>query len=773
MANAENQQTLIGILVDLRPFDSGWAIGVLRTEFVDHRIVGNALTGLKVGMEYILTGKTVHHPRYGRQFEARVAEIHLPISSVALEKHLCRHFKGIGPTTARKIVDWYSTNDSLEVLRNSLIYDPQSINFSHITNRTISTEDETSRKDLAFRDFSVRLKAIPEIHVNVIKRLAENYLERIGETQPIHDAWTLYQMNPFAPLFKVGHYAFKSADRVRALIGMAEDHPYRLAALVASAIHDGCGQEGHAYLSHPQLLEKIAQLDPRIDASAAVACALQNNEPIVVSEGPRYYPTHLSIAEKNLARLLAIRRRTPINPIFSGNREAAQAAIRVAEGDMGNGFKLDDSQRAAVLGILLSTSSVHTITAGPGCGKTAIMEIVSRIIHHHRHVLFAAPTGKAAKVLTARISHIGLLYASTIHSLLEPNPLGGFSRDATDPINCDVLVVDEGSMIDLELANSLFSATRPETHVIVLGDVAQLPSVGPGEVLDDILKITGFDHHRLTRTHRNQGGLLEVVRMAGNGECDGIDRPDVHFAGALPDASPDSIATVLNLYGQALTLEEGDFSAVSLLIPRRKGQIDTPGWNTTYLNHQLRERYNPLGEKLPGTTWRVGDRILIRKNSLITQPERVHPVTGQRESRSEQVVNGDTGVITGYLMDNDANQPRIKHMTLLLDDSRQIIYTSDLFEELSLAYAMTVHAAQGSEYRRVIFLCTGGAPNFMHRSIVFTALSRAKHKLTIFGELSQLRRVCKRGRPARNSGLVEEGAYVYRQMIQESQHAQP
>jgi exodeoxyribonuclease V alpha subunit len=279
-----------------------------------------------------------------------------------------------------------------------------------------------------------------------------------------------------------------------------------------------------------------------------------------------------------------------------------------------------------------------------------------------------------------------------------------------------------------------------------------------------------FDHHQLTKTHRNDGGILEVVNNAGAGVLANPQqiRSDVKFITTLPDPNPNSVHEVLTEFDQALAAVNGDFASVGLMVPRRKGDANTPGWNVTYLNAVMRERYNGSGQKIAGTIFRVGDRVIIRKNQTIDQPD--NEVGFPQDP--EFVVNGDTAFIRDFEMKSkvdvnadDSSVGTLKSLTLELDDERIIHYPANALDALSHAYAITVHAAQGSQYRQVICLCVNGSANFIHRAIYFTAFSRAQQRLVIIGQEEVIRSTIRRLPPPRHTYLVERvgSAYVPRQ----------
>lgn len=567
-------------------------------------------------------------------------------------------------------------------------------------------------------------------------------------------------------------------------LGFPNDAIPRIAALATYALDEGCNSDGHSYLGTEDFKEKIAKIDPFVSVRSAIVAAQQMGEPIVYEDGRFYLEKYLN-AERELAVNFAERLKVAGMPLCGSSEDRLQNAILHEAGNIG--LDLDDSQCRAVFGILTSDKTIHSITAGPGCGKTAIMEVVAGILGDSKNIGFCAPTGKAAKVLAARVATVGAT-ATTIHSMLGVEAgTTRFIHDSSNLLPFDLLIVDETSMVDLQLMHALVSAVRRDAHIVFLGDSQQLPSVGPGSCLADILKLP-FDHYWLSKTHRNCGGIHAVVRQAGRGvfeplslTCAATDASvsdpvtqddfleslvapdvaepvpfrDVIFHPGLPEASDASMQMLLRNYDAELRAVNGDFSQVGLLIARRKGDPCNPGWNTTYVNHLLRETYNGNGQKIPGTSYNTNDRIIIRKNLILSQGAG----EGGHDSGVESVVNGDTGYVRGFVTweigeSDEFSAGTVKYLVLELDDGRTIKFDAEHLGCLDLAYAMTVHSAQGSEYKRVISVAVNGAPNFIHRGILFTAWSRAKAQLRIIGDAKAVASILRRSTPTRHSYLV-------------------
>jgi exodeoxyribonuclease V alpha subunit len=733
-----------GVLASLSVYNQKWGRGSMRLD--DGRrltCVGEALATLAAGNRYRFEGQLLDHPRYGRQIAVASAAIDLPASGDALVAHLVANYRGCGEATAKKLVAHYG--ERLDDLREILIERPAALDFSVVTRRRVKALDTQDTASLILRELSGRIGSAG-IGAAVLRRLAEWLLPAAGDAEPVRQAWQRFAADPYAPLRQVDGYAFPVADRIALdCLGLPRDFRPRLAALAAFALSDGCERNGHSFLDDATLAQRIVAWDAQVDAREAIDAALESGTPLVREDG-RCYPRHLYHAEVMLARHLARRALAIATPISTLAPIELDAEIASAEAGMGTGFALDAEQRAAILGVLSSTHTLHTITAGPGCGKTALMEVLAHVARE-RTILFCAPTGKAAKVLAARVARHGRT-ASTLHSLL--GVVDALAADKPRHLVADIVVVDESSMLDLSLARTLFDALPSGCHLILLGDTGQLPSVGPGDVLQCLLKLPG-DHHQLHRAHRNDGGILELVRQARDGDIACRDLPGVRFLRGLPAPDEAGLAPVVDAYLDAAA--RCGLERIALLMPRRKGDPGAPGWNTTYLNEALRQRLNPHGQRIPGTPLRIGDRVLIRRNLMLDAEDGGEPGS---------VVNGDTGRIEAHAC--DAQGRNVLYLELLLDDGRRIRFPGGALEALALAYALTVHAAQGSEYREVIVVMTGGSPAFVHRAMLTTAFSRARDRLTVLGDAALIHAVCARPAPPRHAQLIERTLASLRKM---------
>lgn len=736
---------LSGTLISLRVFNN-WGLGTFVTdEGHYHTVVGAALVGLGDGIRYVIRGQKKIHATHGEQIEVFSALPDVKAKRGPLIRFLMDNFKGCGDKTATRVVEWYQENSTLEELRTLLIETPWLLAESPpMQGKNVEFQDDTgvTIEVRVYRQLAVHLGG-HGIADNVLRRLATYlYARNNREKDPVGSSWASLASDPYSPMLVVDGYGFATADSIGRQLDIPADAPCRLAVLIHHILHRASEDEGHVYLPMSALKARFVAMAPGINFLMALNCAFEANIPLVEEDG-RYYLQYLYEAERYVAMRLKDMLQPDAQPIYLGVDSGLEMAIGQAEFVVGERFRLDDSQRGALLGMLRSKQRLHTLTAGPGCGKTAVMEVFVQVATRH-NVRFAAPTGKAAKVLTSRIAAFGHS-ASTIHVLLEPSSEDGFAfkRNEENPLGTRVLVIDETSMQDLLLMAAVLRALPDDAHLILLGDIDQLLSVGAGRVLEDIL-VMPADHHRLHTTHRNRGGILELVQSIREGRfMVPPGAPDVSMFGDPGDPERD-FDIVAGRYLEAI--EQFGIEHVGFLIPRRKGRADTPGWNTTYANARLQATLNPNGARVIGSSLRLDDRIIVRRNLTLKQKNDLTD-----EETVEVVVNGDTGWLQHATYKSDGS---LDELTLKLDDDRIIQFPGQDIEMLALAYCTTVHAAQGSEYRHVILMVQGGAPGFMNRKILYTAASRARNHLSIFGHPATLATVAARMAPHRFSWLA-------------------
>lgn len=772
-----------------------WAIGTLLTaDFKNIKVVGAALVDLVEGGEYELRGRTKVHPIHGESVEVLSAAPYISPNKSALVRFVWKNYKGIGPARAERFVNeaigkGKDQPQALEALRQQLLHRPWELDLTSVAKNatfqpagTPEGEDESTSAAMALyvqRDLALRLGGIEGLRDSVIKALARHLCEQAEQAEPDNSkgarpkqavldpdlpakCWSLLSKNPYAPIGEVEGYGFGTADQIGRSLGIDPLDPNRLAALVAYAMKAACERTGHSFLFDSQLHDAVARVDARAGPDVAIESAMKLNKLVCCTDfaGPaRYYEPKLLQIELHLARGVArlCERATPLiadeSPAAVGERvKKASATILKGRGE------IDESQLNALVGILCSSVRLHTLTAGPGCGKTALMEILCAVLKD-KSFTFMAPTGKAAKVLSNRLTSVSQS-ASTIHSRLRGSGAADFMINEFEPMTEDIAVVDESSMLDLALADAVVRATGAGQHLILLGDPDQLPSIAQGNVLQDLLRVDSVDHHRLTTTHRNRNGILRLVQEVRSGSitCNNLD--GVTFSHGLGDAQNqfDALAT-----RYLDSVNEHGFARTAFLMSQRKGDVNTPGWNTTWFNSKLQQLCNPEAEKIPGTRLHVGDRIIIKANMSVPRAgqapaRRNHDADedgGDESEQEERVVNGDTGEI--LMFEREVGNPRnlgAKFVRLHLDDGRQVDFPGQALEALQHSYALTVHAGQGSEYANVMMVATAGVPSFINRSMFYTAQSRPRLSLYIHGNDADIKKIVATPAPARQSALI-------------------
>lgn len=791
-APVEAAQSVVAVLERLTIYGD-WAVGFARDEErTSIKITGQALVDLVEGAEYEFRGRPSYHHQHGEGFAVESVVPYVRPDRRSICKFLVRNFKGLSEGKANKFIDTALSGlereedraSALEALRQQLLTAPWSVDLTSVSRKAEFKKDETASPALAFlhRDLQTRLAAVPGMRDNVLKLLAGHLLAREAasavrssdnplvassnlDPRLLEKCWARLIQDPYEPMPHVPGYGFASADAIGAAANIPRDAPERLRALVLHALDEGCNRSGHAYLSHNQLVRAIEQVDRQVPTAKAIAHGLEAE--LIERDDEfgekRYYTPELLDTERSLAERIAQMCR-PGKPMTKAPRDKVLAKIKEVTRQVAPHLThgLDESQLEAMVGVLTSPKRLHTVTAGPGMGKTAIMEILTCVLKS-REFVFCGPTGKSAKVLNNRLSKHGRV-AATVHSTLQGSGRKDFQVNEENPLGADILVLDESGMADNDIADGVLAAAK-DMHVILLGDPDQLPSVSPGQFLKDVLSLDGPDHHRLTTTHRNGGGILEVIDQVRNGYIDCIDREDVRFSHRLGEPALE-FPTVAQQYVEAV--RRHGFENVILLIPKRQGEPNTPGWNTTYANATLREMCNPNAEKLPGTArLHVGDRIIIRANMKVPlagtggrqQESSADEDSDECKSNEVRVVNGDTGTIVSWsAYRHKAGQPKragAQFITLRLDDGRTVDFPGSATEMLQHSYALSVHSGQGSEYAHVIAVCPPASRNFVNRPMLFTGLSRGRSMLEIHGEDNDLRAVAATPAPSRNSALTQ------------------
>ena len=686
------------------------------------------------GEEIKVTGAWKRHPRYGLQFQVDHWEKIDPSTIEGIEKYLGSGLiKGIGPTYAKRLVAAFGT-ETLRVLSEQPLRILDVDGIGEVRARRIMEAWQAQR---GMQDVMVFLQG----H-GVGASLALRIYRVFGA-----DTIAQVRENPYALARQVHGIGFLLADRLAHHIGIRGDFPLRVQAGVLHVLRESA-ERGHCYLPLNGLAKTACELlavdDERIDI--AVEKLAERNEVVLQDQpdrrGTRVYLVELFEAEKHVADALARLLSTPsflqserLRP-WEKDKSGARGAIDLLSGSLFSDMplELDEEQIDAARRAL--NEKAFIITGGPGTGKTTLLMSILTVLRRARVTFaLAAPTGRAAKRMTESTGEAAL----TLHRLLEYNPReGGFQRHEDNPLQVDVIIVDEASMVDLTLMDHLLRAVEPHTHLILVGDVDQLPSVGPGSVLKDFIDSNAVPVAVLKRIFRQDRQSLIVVNahrilQGQNLEfADARERRDFDFMAR--ESEDEILETIKELLRERipawLRLRPDEIvQSVQLLTPMHRGML-----GTIQLNRELQALLNPIGEGLErgGTTLRVRDKVMQLRNNY-----------------DKGVFNGDLGRIVS--IDRDDGKIQVDF------DDKRVAYEADEWDEISLAYATSIHKSQGSEYPVVILPLHTSHYMMLYRSILYTAVTRGKSLVIVVGSRKALGMAIRNVRVEnRNTGLKEK-----------------
>lgn len=687
-------------------YENGYAVLRLRCQDGQTVTVVGTIPLPAVGERLMVTGKWSNHSSYGRQFEAEFLERLLPQTTAEILSYLSsRIFKGIGPRMAGRIVEHFGEETLLVMEREPL----RLAEVPGITPERAKNLGEEFRLRSGMRQL-MEFFALHQLPAELAVRTYKVY----GE-----DAVSLLYDDPYLLMDEQLQAPFGAVDRFAIALGVAGDDPRRVEAGILFELHYN-ESAGHSFLPEDKLVAATAQLlSVGEDAVTQAVNRLEEAERLVrqtlAGIGVVYLPRLFEAEAYSARRLLAFAQSvfpTPKN-LKAMMRRAAQ------EADVTYSRQQEEAIReAAQSGILL-------ITGGPGTGKTTILKgIVSIFGQMQLHCVLAAPTGRAAKRLTEVVGE----EASTIHRLLEANidkHTGEmfFTRDEDNPLKADAIIVDEMSMVDVQLLSSLLRAIPEGKRVILVGDPDQLPPVGPGFPFGDMLRSGALNAVRLTEVFRQaQESLIVMNAHAVNAgqmpQLRDVSR-DFFFQRCR---SEDAVCqTVAQLCATRLPNNRGiPAEQIQVLTPTRKG-----GAGTVNLNRLLQSTLNPPSPEkkernFGDFSFREGDRVMqIRNNYDIMWKSADGSTVGAG------IFNGDVGTIRTI-------DHALETVTVVFDD-READYDFTQLGELEPAYAMTVHKSQGSEYRAVVLVAWNGSPYLLNRSVLYTAITRARELLIIVG----------------------------------------
>ena len=660
-----------------------------------------------------LTGEYVNHNVYGTQLKVSSHVVKEPEDLVSIERYLgSGAVKGVGAALAGRIVKKFK-EDTFRIIEEEPERLAEVKGISERKAREIAEQVE-EKKDM--RKAMIYLQKY-----GISTRLAAKIYQYYGMR-----VYKVLEENPYQLADNIEGVGFKTADEIAARIGIHTDSDYRIKSGLFYTLQQAVG-EGHIYLPEEVLVRRAGELlGVEIQDVSKHVMDLCIEKKTVMKEGEdgiRIYPAHYYYLELNTAKMLH-----DLNIDCEMPEDMMERRLRKVEEN--EQIELDEMQHKAVIESI--KHGLLVLTGGPGTGKTTTINTMIRFFDSEgMSILLAAPTGRAAKRMTEATGY----EAQTIHRLLEVNvnpeetdSAGGFMRNRQNPLEADVIIIDEMSMVDLPLMHALLSAVVPGTRLVLVGDVDQLPSVGPGSVLKDIIISECFPVVTLTRIFR-QAGESDIVVNAHKinaGEPVVLDNKSRDFFFLRRQDADTIIGVAIMLIQKKLPGYVGaQPSEIQVMTPTRKGLLGVERLNTIlqrYLNPQDPKKAE---QEINGRLFREGDKVMQIKNNYQLEWE-VTTKFGLTVDKGVGVFNGDMGVI------REINQ-YTENIEVEFDEGRRVKYGFDAVEELELAYAITVHKSQGSEYPAVIIPLLQGPRLLYNRNLLYTAVTRAKKCLTIIG----------------------------------------
>lgn len=706
-----NEEVISGYVdhIVFRNNDNGYTVMVMICDEEELTCVG-IFSDIAEGECIEAHGEYTDHPTYGRQFAVKSFVEKAPQDELAIERYLgSGAIKGIGIALAARIVRRFK-EDTFRIIEE----EPERL----AEVKGISQRKAMEIADQANEKRDLRQAMIFLQQYGISTTLAVKIYNTYGQ-----EVYSILKENPYRMADDVDGVGFRTADEIAARVGIRTDSDFRIRSGIQYALLQA-SNEGNTYLPMPELTQRasaLLEIEPEYIEKHYMNLAMDRK--IImrqVDDVTQIYASAFFYMEANTATMLK-----QLDATFDVPDIEIEARLRQIEKQ--TKMDLDEHQVEAVKEAV--RNGVLVITGGPGTGKTTTINTIIKYFESEGMDIFlAAPTGRAAK----RMSETTGFEARTIHRMLELNGgvegNAGFERNEQNPLETDVIIIDEMSMVDISLMHSLLKAIVAGTRLILVGDVNQLPSVGPGNVLKDIIDSKLFHTVMLTKIFR-QASTSDIIVNAhkiNRGEPVELDNKSMDFF-FLKRYDADKIINVtLQLILQKLPKFVGaSMMDIQVLTPMRKGLLGVERLNTVlqmYLNPPDKRKK----EKEHGTTlFREGDKVMQIKNNYQLEWE-IRSKYGLCIDKGTGVFNGDTGIIEEI---NDFAET----VTVCFDEGRMVEYPFKLLEELELAYAVTIHKSQGSEYPAVVIPLLTGPRMLMNRNLLYTAVTRAKKCVTIVG----------------------------------------
>ena len=690
--------------------DTGYVVSKINLEREIINAVG-IVPFMKEGQNVKLKGEWVIHKQFGKQFNIEEYEEILPDSIKGIERYLSTGIvKGIGPITAKRLVERFKEK-TLEVLDNDIdkIKGVEGIGQKKFEIIKESYNEQKELKDiiLYFQGHGMTTNQC----IKVYKAFGANARDIVAN-------------NPYILSDEIAGIGFITADRIAKSIGIEPTSQFRIQSGIIYILNQ-FSSSGNTYMPKDELVKETIKLlgatNELVDG-ALYNLTVDSRVKVEKIDGVDsvfalpYYYCELGVTNRIIT--LSLENFRSIN---------ADVEFEVGVFEKKNNMKFADSQKEAIVGAF--ENGIEIITGGPGTGKTTIIKAIIEIYENNNmKVVLGAPTGRAAK----RMSESTGREAKTIHRLLEmgvnDDGKSYYKRGENEPLEADVIIIDEASMIDVMLMNSLLKAIKLGTRLIIVGDVDQLPSVGAGNVLKDLIESNFIKVVRLRDIFRQGQESLIVVNAhkINNGEMPVLNRRDGDFFFENKEDVNEILRTIIDLINRRLpnyNKKWDNFRDIQILTPTRKGALGVQN-----LNNQLQEVLNPKAKhkkekELKEIIFREGDKVMQTKNNYSLKWVRIN---GDGDNEGVGVFNGDMGYI-------ESINEEEKNITVIFDDERRVVYDYVYLDELELAYAITIHKSQGSEFKVIITPAFMGSPFLMNKNLLYTAITRAKELVVVVG----------------------------------------
>ncbi|MGL4990632.1 MAG: SF1B family DNA helicase RecD2 [Sarcina sp.] len=691
--------------------ESGYTVIKIRDLANVYTAVG-LTPNVKEGQNLKLFGNWISHAQFGRQFKIEQYEEILPTSKEGIERYLSSGIiHGIGPVTAKKIISKFGEK-TLEVLDNDInkLKEVEGIGKKKLQIIIDSYNEQKELKNISlfFQNHGISMNQTLKIY----KKYGNMSIDVVKE-------------NPYILCEEITGIGFKTADKIAQSLGVEKKSIFRIQCGIAYIINKFCAS-GNTYMPQNELINEAIELldvDKSVIEENIINATLDNKIKVEIIDGQEgvftipYYYSELGITNKILT--------LAISNFQNVNVDIEELINRF---ESFNNINFARLQKEAILGAF--SNGIEIITGGPGTGKTTIIKAIIDIFEQCKmKVVLAAPTGRAAK----RMSESTGREAKTIHRLLEMVVADSeeekiFQKIDSEPIEADVVIIDEASMIDVALMNNLLKSIKVGTRLIIVGDIDQLASVGAGNVLRDLIESEFTKVVRLGEIFRQGKESMIVVNAhkINKGEMPVLNEKGTDFFFVREESQDRMITTIVDLINRRLpqfNKSWDKYKDIQILAPMKKGPLGVINLNVQIQQVLNEEKTYKQEKKYRDIIFREGDKVMQIKNNYTLKWNRIN---GFGDNEGEGVFNGDMGFIES--IDNDNST-----LSVIFDDERRVNYDFSFLDELELAYAITIHKSQGSEFPVVIIPVYMGVPFLMNRNLLYTGITRAKKMVVVVG----------------------------------------